>query len=181
MESDDLRRTAEDLLQKLESGFEVAVRLPKALQPPPPVILPASAARATAPLAITDGSSSSGAPPTRKKRKVAGTPGPVGEVGSQVVTNASPCSAWRLPEGKLYADFFQGRTQSTQNWPVVPDDRLGNRSPESLCIRFQATGACRLSHVSRASLEPAARRIVDDKFVAAYAATDATSTALVTT
>jgi hypothetical protein len=185
LESDDLRRTAEDLLRKLESGFEVAVRLPKALQPPPPVISPASAARATAPLAITDGSASSGATPTRKKRKVAGTPGPVGEVGSQIVTNASPCSAWQLPEGKRYADFFQGRTQSTQNWPVVPDDRLGNRSPAPLCIRFQATSACRrncrLAHVSRASLEPAARRIVDDKFVAAYSATDATSTALVTT
>ena len=186
LNSDVLLRNAEELLQKLESGYEVAVRLPQALQPPPPAISPAPAARAAALLALTDGSPSSGAPPARKKRKQgAGTPGPAGEAGSQIVTNDSPYSAWKLPDGKRYADFFQGRTQSTQNWPVVPDDRLESRSPAPLCIRFQATSACRrtcrLAHVSRASLEPATRRIVDDKFVAAYATTDATSTALVTT
>jgi hypothetical protein len=113
-----------------------------------------------------------------------GTPGPAGEAGSQIVTNTLPYPAWTLPEGKRYADFFQGRTQSTQNWPVVPDTRLGNRSPAPLCIPIP--GNSRLSSklsprpCPRAAIDPAARRLVDEKFVAAYAAPE-TSTALVTT
>ena len=182
--ADDLSESADKLLQKLDDGYEVTVNLPAALQP----IQAAPVVRASAPLAITDGTTSSSggaAHPPKKKRKGAGTPGPAGEAGSQIVANSSPCTAWTLPEGKRYADFFQGRTQSTQNWPVVPDDRLGSRSPAPLCIRFQATSSCRrncrLAHVTRASLEPAARRIADDKFVAAYATTNDTSTALVVT
>ena len=181
--SNELRERAVDLLSKIDEGYDVTVRLPSALQPRPPVAKPSTAA-APSPLAITEGGRAEGTAPAKKKRKV-GTPGPAGEEGSQVVTNASPHSAWKLPEGKRYADFFQGRTQSTQNWPVVPDDRLGSRSPAPLCIRFQATTACRkncrLAHVSRTTLEPAVRRIVDDKFVAAYSVTPETSTALVTT
>ena len=179
--SADLLHRARELLSKIDEGYDVTVRLPAALQPIPVAVAPPKAA-AAAPLALTDGAPAG--TPAKKKRKVGTTPGPPGEAGSQVVTNASPYPAWTLPEGKRYADYFQGRTQSTQNWPIVPDTRLGNRSPAPLCIRYQATAACRrncrLAHVSRAAIEPAARRLVDDKFVAAYAA-PATSTALVTT
>ena len=179
--ADDLGKSAAKLLQKLDDGYVVTVKLPHVLQPAP--VVPALAARASAPLAITDGTASSPGAPPKKKRKGPGTPGPAGEAGSQIVANSSPCAGWTLPDGKRYADFFQGRTQSTQNWPVVTDDRLGSRSPAPLCIRFQATSSCRrncrLAHVSRASLEPAARRIADDKFVTAYATTAETSTALV--
>ena len=74
----------------------------------------------------------------------------------------------------------KGRDQSTKNWPVVPDNRLG----APLCIRFQATAACRrncrLAHVVRASLDATVRGTVDARFVAAHAAAP-TSTALVVT
>jgi hypothetical protein len=101
-----------------------------------------------------------------------------------LVQNPAPHVAWQLPDGKRYAEFFQGRDQSTKNWPVIEDERLGARSPAPLCIRYQATAACRrncrLAHVTRASLDVATKRKVDDRFLAAYAA-PATSTALVPT
>jgi len=178
--SADLLHRARELLSRIDEGYDVTVRLPAALQPIP-VASGLNNAGASAPLALTEGAPTG--TPAKKKRKV-GAPGPAGEAGSQIVTNTSPYPAWKLPDGKRYADFFQGRTQSTQNWPVVPDTRLGNRSPAPLCIRFQATAACRrncrLAHVSRTAIDPAVRRLVDDKFVAAYAPPE-TSTALVTT
>jgi hypothetical protein len=178
--SADLLHRARELLSRIDEGYDVTVRLPAALQPIP-VASGLNNAGASAPLALTEGAPTG--TPAKKKRKV-GAPGPAGEAGSQIVTNTSPYPAWKLPDGKRYADFFQGRTQSTQNWPVIPDTRLGNRSPAPLCIRFQATAACRrncrLAHVSRTAIDPAVRRLVDDKFVAAYAPPE-TSTALVTT
>lgn len=177
-----LRDKAMDLLNLIDGGYDVTVRLPTALQPPPPTpAAQANSGLAEPPLAITDG----GGPPKKKGKKTNGAPGPVGEPGSAIVQNPAPHQAWQLPEGTRYAEYFQGRAQSTKNWPVVPDDRLGSRSPAPLCIRFQATSACRrncrLAHVSRASLETGARRIADEKFVAAYAATPTASTALVVT
>lgn len=176
-----LRDKAMDLLNLIDGGYDVTVRLPTALQPPPTTpAAHASSALATPPLALT---AETGGPPKKKGKTTNGTPGPVGEPGSAIVQNPAPHQAWQLPEGTRYAEHFQGRAQSTKNWPVVPDDRLGARSPAPLCIRFQATSACRrncrLAHVSRASLEAGARRIADEKFVSAYAAT--ASTALVVT
>ena len=171
-----LREKAADLISMIDGGYEVTVRLPSALVPPSP--------NSTAvPLALPASTSAAGEPAKKKARK-AGSPGPAGEPGSMVVQNMAPYPAWRLPDGKRYAEYFQGRDQSTKNWPVVPDDRLGARSPAPLCIRFQATAACRrncrLAHVVRTALDTTVRGTVDARFVAAYAAVP-TSLALVVT
>ena len=154
-----LRDEAAKLLNLVDGGFEVTVRLPSALQPV------ASLAAPSIPLAIE--ASPAGAPAKKKGRK-AGTPGPAGEPGSMIVQNPAAHAAWKLPEGKRYSEFFQGRDQSTKNWPMIEDERLGARSPAPLCIRFQATAACRrscrLAHVTRASLDVATKRKVDDRF-----------------
>ena len=180
-----LRDKAADLLNLIDGGYDVTVRLPSALQPQASPGPPAGAAVPVP--AITDGTTS-GAPLKKKGKRTpsgSGTAGPAGEPGSAIVTNDTPHPAWQLPEGKRYAEFFQGRAQSTQNWPLVPDERLGARSPAPLCIRYQATAACRrscrLAHTARASLDPAVRRLCDERFRTAYATVPVASTALVPT
>lgn len=145
----------------IDGGFDTAVRLPSALQPTT--------------LAIAD-STTAGAPLRKKGRKrstgTAGTAGPAGEPGSTLIQNDTPQTAWQLPDGKRYAEFFQGRAQSTQNWPIVADDRLCVRSPAQLAHTVELLPLTR----------QCAGRICDDRFrTIVYAVPPATSTALVVT
>ena len=187
--SDTLTTKAAALIDRLDSGFDIAIRLPSPLQPPVPAATAVTITAAAAPTAITNGTTAGGAAPRKKSRRSAdsgsGSAGPPGEPGGALASNTTPHPAWQLPEGRRYAEFFQGRAQSTRDWPLVPDARLGARSPAPLCIRFQATTSCkwncRLAHTSRSNLEPAVRRICDDRFTTAYANSQETSTTLVTT
>jgi hypothetical protein len=91
-----LQDKAADLISMIDGGYEATVRLPSALVPPPPanLALPAS--------------TSAAGEPAKKKGEKSGTPGPAGEPGSMVFQNSSPHHSWRLPEGKRYAEYFQG-------------------------------------------------------------------------
>jgi hypothetical protein len=89
--------------------------------------------------------------------------------------NPNMVSSWRLPEGKTYKDYFNPsepeKKLNTLGWPKFPHHKFPSKS-KNLCLKYQAKGscssACFMAHVDPSTMESAAKKLVEDRFLEVY-------------
>jgi hypothetical protein len=90
--------------------------------------------------------------------------------------NQNPVSAWRLPAGKTFPDYFSSQTAekkaNTVDWPKVPHHKHPKKL-KFLCVKYQSTGSCSascfMSHIDPQNIEGDVRKTIDDRFKLIFA------------
>ena len=89
--------------------------------------------------------------------------------------NPSTESAWKVPDGKSYGDYFNPSKPETKEnsvgWPKVPHHKDPSKE-RYLCLKYQVKGACnagcRLSHVIPSKLGGDVKAEVDARIKSIY-------------